>query len=305
MGLTPISANQGYLVPKPPSGRATLLSRMKSVCGSAGSFWNCSFMSSKLALAAPQPEDSTAFVSPEWSCKARLMPHGPVKKLTCSRSSPVLYGGALNIPWKKSSFPLPSGCVELPTTIRAARSTRGAEIEAGWVAATPATVVATPTAAMPSAALLTRFVAALLIPHLSPESGLQPIASRGARRGFQSQESARASVKRAQSVAARPERFHVQPGGTSPDSGRYQNGSFGSPVVGLSKSSVPEAVWATSWPSPTRTQPAVQSCITMASEPPCTTRHFHAVWMTCWSASIASRSPTVQCSVRVALSQVS
>ena len=56
-----------------------------------------------------------------------------------------------------------------------------------------------------------------------------------------------------------------------------QNGSFGSPVVGLSKSSVPEAVWATSWPSPTRTQPAVQSCITMASEPPCTTRHFHAV----------------------------
>src|SRR4029077_15951039 len=89
-----------------------------------------------------------------------------VKKLTCSRSSPVLYGGALNIPWKKFSFPLPSGCVELPTTIRAARSTRGAEIEAGWVAATPATAVVTTVAAMPSAALLPRLVAALLIPTL-------------------------------------------------------------------------------------------------------------------------------------------
>ena len=43
-----------------------------------------------------------------------------------------------------------------------------------------------------------------------------------------------------------------------------QKGWFGSPSVGLSKSSVPEAVWATSWPSPTRTQPAVQSCITTA-----------------------------------------
>ena len=56
-----------------------------------------------------------------------------------------------------------------------------------------------------------------------------------------------------------------------------QKGSFGSPSVGLSKSSVPEAVWATSCPSPTRTQPAVQSCITMVSEPPCTTLHFQAV----------------------------
>jgi hypothetical protein len=70
----------------------------------------------------------------------------------------------LNIPWKKFSFPLPSGCVELPTTIRAARSTRGVEIEAGWVTATPATVVATPTAATLIATLLTRFVAVLVIP---------------------------------------------------------------------------------------------------------------------------------------------
>jgi hypothetical protein len=60
--------------------------------------------------------------------------------------------------------PAAVGCVELPTTIRAARSTRGAEIEAGWVVATPATVVATPTAATLIATLLTRFVAALLIP---------------------------------------------------------------------------------------------------------------------------------------------
>src|SRR3954451_10850513 len=126
-------------------------------------------MSSKLALAALQPEESTAFVSPEWDCRAWLMPHGPVKKLTCSRSSPVLYGGASNRPWKKSSFPLPSGCVELPTTIRAAKSTRGAEIEAGWVAATLATVVATPTAAMPIAILLTRFVAVVLIARRFPK----------------------------------------------------------------------------------------------------------------------------------------
>ena len=74
------------------------------------------------------------------------------------------YGGLSNMPWKKFSFPLPSGCVELPTTIRAARSTRGAEIEAGCVAATPATVVATPTAATPIATLRARFLAALLIP---------------------------------------------------------------------------------------------------------------------------------------------
>src|SRR5689334_23911755 len=96
------------------------------------------------------------------------MPAGPVKKLTWVMSSPVsLYGGALNLPWKKSSFPLPSGCVELPTTIRAARSARGAEMEAGWVAATPATVVATPTTAFPVATLLVRFITARFMSHTS------------------------------------------------------------------------------------------------------------------------------------------
>src|SRR6476620_11692347 len=81
------------------------------------------------------------------------MPAGPVKKLTCTRSSPLLYDGALNLPRKKSSTPLPSGCVELPTTMSAARSTRDADIDAGCVAATPATVVATPTVASLSATL--------------------------------------------------------------------------------------------------------------------------------------------------------
>ena len=50
----------------------------------------------------------------------------------------------------------------------------------------------------------------------------------------------------------------------------------------------------------------VQSCTTTVPEPPWTTLHFQARFeRRPWSASIASRSPTVQCIVRVALSQVS
>src|SRR5215218_7184135 len=106
-GLTPINANHGYRVPKPPLGRATLLSKMKTVCGRDGSCCACSCISSKLALAAPQPEDRIAFCSPALACSASLIPHGPVKKLTCVMSVPVvLYGVALNLPWKKFSVPL-------------------------------------------------------------------------------------------------------------------------------------------------------------------------------------------------------
>src|SRR6478735_2011024 len=100
------------------------------------------------------------------------MPAGPVKKLTCTRSSPLLYVGALNLPRKKSSTPLPSGCVELPTTMSAARSTRDADIDAGCVAATPATVVATPTAATPSTTLRARFPLTLSIAGVLPKSRL-------------------------------------------------------------------------------------------------------------------------------------
>ena len=84
-----------------------------------------------------------------------------------------------------------------------------------------------------------------------------------------------------------------------------QKGTFGEPGVGLSSSSVPDAVCSMSCPSPTRTHPAVQSCITTPSMPPSTTRHFQAVWMTFASASISLRSPTVHCNVRLALSHVS
>src|SRR6476620_1400389 len=85
-------------------------------------------------------------------------------------SSPLgpVYIGSLNLPPKKFSIPAPLGFVELPTTTRAARSTRDVEMEAGWVAATPATLVATPTAAMLIASLAPRFLPDLAIPTSSP-----------------------------------------------------------------------------------------------------------------------------------------
>src|SRR6478672_11046571 len=85
-------------------------------------------------------------------------------------SSPLgpVYIGSLNLPPKKFSIPAPLGFVELPTTTRAARSTRDVEMEAGWVAAIPATLVATPTAATLIASLAPRFLPDLAIPTSSP-----------------------------------------------------------------------------------------------------------------------------------------
>ena len=99
------------------------------------------------------------------------MPAGPLKKFTCTMSSPLspVYISSWNLPRKKFSVPLPSGCVELPTTIRAARSTRGDDINAGAVAATPTMLVATPTAATLIAIFCTRFVPVLAMLDVLPK----------------------------------------------------------------------------------------------------------------------------------------
>jgi hypothetical protein len=87
-GLTPMSENQGYLVPKPPSGLATSLSKMNTVSLRIGSFCASSCRRSKLAFAAPQPEAMTALRSPALACSAALMPARPLKKSTCTMSLP-------------------------------------------------------------------------------------------------------------------------------------------------------------------------------------------------------------------------